>query len=133
MPKPPLGIDGRVGQPGELAQWPAGPPPRCALGRNPVQSFRPLRAEGTRQLPPDAPRQTRALATRRDRQQQIAAAHLRGIVEVAQARDVLDVDQASRGPRDVRKGCRHRQRQIDDPQQRDARDVVGARQPQVQA
>ena len=73
----------------------------------------------------DARRQAGALAAGRDGQQQVAAAHDRGVVEIAKRLDVLDVDQRAGGPRaSATSGARLRERQVDDPHHAKAGELV---------
>ena len=112
------------------ASSPSGRPRRrqaAASGGDRIQALRPFGPEGAGQLAADARRQPGAPAAGRHGQQQIAAAHLSGVVEVAKGDDVLDVDQAARGAR--RSGERRRlgERQVDDPDERDGGQIRRSR------
>src|SRR5690349_719379 len=68
-------------------------PPSVARPRQLIQMVFPIRLEQVLQIAPEPLRQTGAAASRRDRQQQVAAPDLRRRVEVAEVFDILDIDQ----------------------------------------
>ena len=106
--------------------------PSSPLLADPLQPFGPLGAERTGQLGADARGEARALAGGRDGEQQVAAAHLRGIVEIAEGDDVLDVDEAAASPGGAGERRCLGDRQVGYPQQREARKLGGGRQAAVQ-